>query len=197
MSWNKIWGEKDHFLQEFQIIKDYYDLNMLENYPRGLILEAGCGPGHIVKYLNDLGKHCIGLDNSETALRTAITHDNMASFVSGDLLALPFKENTFDTIICLGVIEHLKTPDKALRELCGILKRGGLLYLTVPKLIHWWTISRLYQRLRGTWKIGREKSFLNIQLRWLLKKGGFIPIEKIRRAGLATFMFGYICKLIK
>jgi len=45
---------------------------------------------------------------------------------------LPFKENSVDTIILGGVIEHLENPNSALREMNRILKKGGVLLMETP-----------------------------------------------------------------
>lgn len=40
--------------------------------------------------------------------------------------SIPFKDGSFDSIICTQVFEHLQTPDRAAREIYRILKRGTL-----------------------------------------------------------------------
>jgi SAM-dependent methyltransferase len=61
---------------------------------------------------------------------------NIAPSPSADLLAdvhrLPFREETFDIVLCTEVLEHLDAPDSALRELHRVLKPGGKLLLTTP-----------------------------------------------------------------
>ncbi|MEX2706495.1 MAG: class I SAM-dependent methyltransferase [Candidatus Freyrarchaeum guaymaensis] len=44
----------------------------------------------------------------------------------------PFKNESFDVVICSDVIEHLEKPEKLVREISRILKRNGLLYITCP-----------------------------------------------------------------
>src|SRR3989338_1795234 len=44
----------------------------------------------------------------------------------------PFKDNTFDVILCKSVLEHLWDADRAIRELHRILKKGGILKIHVP-----------------------------------------------------------------
>ena len=50
----------------------------------------------------------------------------------GDLIKLPYKNETFDFISALDVLEHIKDDNLAVSEICRILKKNGLLVLTVP-----------------------------------------------------------------
>ena len=50
--------------------------------------------------------------------------------VIGDAHDLPFKDNTFDIILCTEVLEHLHTPQKAISEMQRVLKPKGKLILT-------------------------------------------------------------------
>ena len=61
-----------------------------------------------------------------------------------DKIPYPFKANSVDEIYCNHILEHLKEPDKVLRELHRILKPNGLLVLNVPYFtrgyavhVHW------------------------------------------------------------
>ena len=49
-----------------------------------------------------------------------------------DIQALPFDDNSFDLILCNHVLEHIPDDQKALRELCRVLRPGGLAFLLVP-----------------------------------------------------------------
>src|SRR5690606_5554081 len=50
---------------------------------------------------------------------------------------LTHKDNTFDVVFLLEVLEHLDYPDKALQEIHRILKPGGVLILGVPREPIW------------------------------------------------------------
>lgn len=47
---------------------------------------------------------------------------------------MPFRDACFDAVICLNVLEHVKDPFKAAREIARVLKPGGALYCVVPFL---------------------------------------------------------------
>ena len=45
---------------------------------------------------------------------------------------MQFEDNTFDFVICLAVIEHIKDPSLFLTEVFRVLKSKGIFYLTTP-----------------------------------------------------------------
>ncbi len=89
------------------------------------ILDAGCGTGEIVGQLIRCGHEVWGLDISELMIRYAKEHCVLGRFQQGDIEHLPFRDNTFDMVVCLGVLEYLNTDEKALREIRRVLKPGG------------------------------------------------------------------------
>lgn len=49
-----------------------------------------------------------------------------------DLPSLPFPEDHFDVVVALGVIENLENPEGLVSEARRVLKRGGVLVISVP-----------------------------------------------------------------
>lgn len=109
------------------------------------ILDVGTGPGRDIKYIASKGvKKVIGLDNSEgfiellteLATKKEIPKD---SFVKGDMLNLPFGDNTFDIVRQNASLLHIPITtkgemlDKAMQENNRVLKEKGLLYVSVKK----------------------------------------------------------------
>ena len=52
--------------------------------------------------------------------------------IQGDLLDLPIKDESLDTIVCTGVLEHVSDPHKAVDEIYRALKFGGKVFLETP-----------------------------------------------------------------
>jgi len=52
--------------------------------------------------------------------------------VWGDGGALPFVDRSFDTVLCLELLEHVPDPDRCLAEIARTLRPGGALLVTVP-----------------------------------------------------------------
>lgn len=57
--------------------------------------------------------------------------------VAGDVASAPFQSATFDTVLCLEVLEYAPDPPRALREIRRLLRPNGLLVLSTPFLHRW------------------------------------------------------------
>jgi SAM-dependent methyltransferase len=97
-----------------------------------LVLEAGCGVGAQTKIitLQNPQSNFISIDISNDSINEAqkliesLKIKNV-EFRQADIFNLPFKDDTFDSIIVCFVLEHLNHPIKALTELKRVLKNGG------------------------------------------------------------------------
>ncbi len=96
------------------------------------ILDAGCGEGFTLAKLYELriGKELAGIDYSKVAIDTAKEMFPYLNVKVGDIYKLPFKENSFDLVICTEVMEHLENPGEALKEIERVTSKYAL--LTVP-----------------------------------------------------------------
>jgi SAM-dependent methyltransferase len=59
-------------------------------------------------------------------------HDRANTGLRMDLIVTPIRSSTFDAIICIHVLEHIKEDRKAMRELFRVLKPGGWALISVP-----------------------------------------------------------------
>ncbi|TFG14380.1 MAG: class I SAM-dependent methyltransferase [Promethearchaeota archaeon] len=57
----------------------------------------------------------------------------------GDLTALPYKDGSFDFVCALDVLEHIKNDKLAISEISRILKKKGILIITVPHRMKFYT----------------------------------------------------------
>ena len=106
-------------------------LKYLNPPPSALFLDAGCGIGDHSLRIAQRGYRCIGVDLSENVLRTAQKNattrglGSRTSFVCQALEDLAFEDNSFDAVHCRGVLMHIPQWEKALANLCRVLKPGG------------------------------------------------------------------------
>jgi ubiquinone/menaquinone biosynthesis C-methylase UbiE len=134
----------DYFLTEYVMNKKYPALQIRHRYilsllgeTRGTVLDVGCGPGEMVIDLLRMGKTVHGVDISEKML--ALAEKNIKEkgiygeyyLKQGNIEHLNFGDETFDTVVCAGVIEYLDEDTKALKELHRVLKVNGTLILSV------------------------------------------------------------------
>jgi ubiquinone/menaquinone biosynthesis C-methylase UbiE len=100
--------------------------------PPAKVLDLGCGTGEMAAKLMERGYEVWGLDIAEPMVRYARDRCGSDRFRVGDIEHLPFRDETFDAIVCLGVIEYLDTDECALREMRRVLKPGGRAVISTP-----------------------------------------------------------------
>ncbi len=114
------------------------------------ILDAGCGNGRYLRFLlrrADPDAELTGFDLSAGMLRRAGRRlkGRRPALVAADLARLPYRDQSFDAIVCGWVLEHLPDPRPGLRELHRVLKPGGkLLLLTSETNLLGAVCSRFY-----------------------------------------------------
>jgi len=129
--WSRFWREK---LQKNEvIIKGYYRLHyeIIRRFylvKNGDVLEIGGGALPFIKYCFD-GK-AILLDPLMDYYKSNFCIPNVQTIkaIGEDM---PFPINSFDLVICMNTLDHVRDPHNFLLEVNNVLKEGGILYLTV------------------------------------------------------------------
>ncbi|MDQ3952092.1 MAG: class I SAM-dependent methyltransferase [Actinomycetota bacterium] len=125
--------------------------------PRGPTLEAGCGLGRFVAFMEHRGFQDVrGLDVSPEAVAIVNRLAPHLEVTCGDVSSLPFEDDSVRGIVSLGVVEHFREgPGPALREMARVMMPGGVAVVTVPylnlvrRLKRWLRLDALGERLRG------------------------------------------------
>lgn len=107
-------------------------------------IELGCGEGHSTKRLRDLLPDNVALSASEYVdhLVPIAQRSNPNVPISQEsAYETKHKDESFDLVFLLEVLEHLDYPDKALQEISRILKKDGYLILGVPREPLWCTLN--------------------------------------------------------
>ncbi len=95
---------------------------MVRLKPGATVLDLGCGPGDQQQPIESLSFRYIGVDV-----------DSSAADLLVDAHSLPFKDQVFDAVLSYAVLEHLRDPTVALREIVRVLKPGGIYLGTVSQ----------------------------------------------------------------
>ncbi len=98
------------------------------------VLDAGCGGGRFISYLQKQGVEVIGIDMRPGLLyeyASEFKDDSRFHLIQANLFELPFQENSFDYIFSLGVLHHTPDPKKAFMGLVRYLKKGGKIAIWV------------------------------------------------------------------
>jgi SAM-dependent methyltransferase len=97
-----------------------------------LVLNIGVGSGFLEEVLLREGWSVRSVDPDEEVINKLQKKGREGDV--GTIEALPYEASTFDVVFCSEVLEHLSAEetDAGLREICRVLKAGGLLLGTVP-----------------------------------------------------------------
>ncbi len=169
------------------------------------ILDAGCGNGRLLEGIWREVEY-VGIDSSSILIELAREKyggRKGVKFLCGDVLNLPFPDNSFDKVFAIALLHHLPSQEfriQAVKEIKRVLKSGGLAIFTVwnlwqPKYFLYLLRSFFADFLPGfkidfrdafiPWKRGRSKVFRYVHaftLKELVKtveKGGL----RIKKAG--------------
>jgi SAM-dependent methyltransferase len=100
--------------------------------PQSSVLDLGCGRGGVVELFWRDVKFAVGLDPDSPSI-TEHRAPGMP-ILRGVGERLPFARESFDLIVCLWVLEHLKEPLKVLSEVRRVLRPGGHFVFLTPNL---------------------------------------------------------------
>ena len=100
------------------------------------ILEAGCGSGYTTHVIANSRRdsHILGTDFSNGSLEFAEkfsqeNHYRNTEFQFMDLRNFSLPEESFDMVICSGVLHHIKNPRPIFSNLCKLVKKNGLILI--------------------------------------------------------------------
>jgi malonyl-CoA O-methyltransferase len=100
------------------------------------VLDVGCGKGRFARVLHERnpGADIWGLDISEEMLRfvPAAVHTK-----AGSMTELPFADSTFDFAYATESLEHAVEIERAVEEMCRVVKPGGKLVIIDKNAEHW------------------------------------------------------------
>jgi len=140
------------------------------------ILDLGCGPGIFCRALSQLGYRVYGIDYSEPMIEVAKreTKDPTIEYQVGDVYDIPFENDMFDTIICLGVFQTVEDIEKGLREIRSKLKPNGLLVITT---LNKFSAITLFRRVLGQETELQPRQYSSADFAYVLRKSGFNSIS--------------------
>lgn len=98
------------------------------------VLDLGCGRGGVVELFWRDVKLAAGIDPDVPSL--AEHRASGLPVVRGVGERLPFVDESFDLIVCLWVLEHLREPAATLAEVRRVLRPGGHFVFVTPNLRH-------------------------------------------------------------
>ena len=100
---------------------------------KGNLLDVGCGNGAFLRFANQAGWTCSGVEPDAAA--AAVAQSQGATILGSHLADLRGRfEAHFDVITLSHVIEHVHNPEECLKDCWSMLKPGGFLWIETPNI---------------------------------------------------------------
>jgi len=96
----------------------------------GRALDIGAAAGGNTRVLRKRGWNAVALEYSEDGAQ--IARERGLPVVRADALTLPFPEASLDLVVAFDVLEHIPDDNKAVQEICRVLRPGSTALIAVP-----------------------------------------------------------------
>lgn len=108
--------------------------SLLKEFRGGNFLEVGCGiaPHCLLAYGFSKVSEVWALDIADELIAELKRRYPQINYVVGNANYLPFRDEYFDYLIVGELLEHMEKPEETLKEFFRVLKKGGILALSVP-----------------------------------------------------------------
>lgn len=138
ISWEKLYlGKIDRISYNFTSRQRAVE-ELLKPFISGRVLDIGCGSGDLAAFYAAGGASYTGVDLSGSMIEraksnyAALVKEGKADFKVADCERLPFRDQEFDLLSAVALVEYLPDPSKFLDEILRVVKKGGYVLLTVP-----------------------------------------------------------------
>lgn len=163
----------------------YHDLVRYDVLPvipqaAGRVLDVGGGIGATSVHLKEQGRadHICVVDILEEGFLPGVDRHVTADLnASGAFAGIG---ETFDTILCLDVLEHLVDPWSVMQRLTSLLNPAGVIVASLPNIRHWDVVYPLV--VKGTFDLADAGLLDRTHMRWFTRKSA---VELLTSSGLS------------
>lgn len=173
------------------------------------ILDVACGSGEWLRVAREFVSEAAGIDISEKAIEACRKLMPDGRFSTGPAEKLPYADNEFDVVTCLGSLEHFLDQQGALKEILRVAKQDARILILVPnsgfltyrlglyrgtnqqniretiRSLNEWT--KLFERA-GLEVNGRWKDLHVLSGRWILRPPFYlVPLRMLQAAMLVIW----------
>jgi len=133
---------------------------LLDVQPNKKLLDVACGLGRMLQASEEYPIELSGFDISDVAVGKAKANVPSAQIQVANAEAMPYADNTFDYLTCLGSLERMIDLNKVLSEVRRVVKPGGKILFLVRNINGWtWKISKDLFRMKVKASHQGAKSF--------------------------------------
>jgi SAM-dependent methyltransferase len=145
----------------------------------GPVCDLGCGPGHVARYLQELGVQVLGVDLSPRMIELARQLNGGIDFRVGNMVALSVADGSWSGIVAFYSIIHIPRTQIAavLHEFWRVLRLGGEVLLAFH-------VGEEVRHVDTLWGQQVALDFIFYQRAWIeeqLRAAGFEIVESIER----------------
>lgn len=169
---SKFWYQTHNWLVHKLLWESLCDV--IPKYVNGVVFDLGCGRKPYANLLSPYANRYLTFDYS-------IRDPSKPPQAIMDAHSLGLAEATADTVVLTEVLEHLPNPKQAIREICRVLKPGGIFLLTTPFIWHVHEAPHDYYR------------YTRFGLSYLLESEGFEVTEVKETSGFIATFFQLLC----
>jgi ubiquinone/menaquinone biosynthesis C-methylase UbiE len=136
------------------VVSLFKQMNTVKN-PK--MLDIGCGTGIISEELSEFGD-LTAIDASDSALKYCSGRGFKT--VKMDAEKMKFNKNSFDVVFMLDVLEHFSDDASVLNQISKILKKNGIVIITVPAFKSLWSNHDVVLAHRRRYEKGELRKIL-------------------------------------
>ena len=103
-------------------------------------LEIGCGTGRMLNHWNDIYQYVTAIEPNRQLLLQVADREGNATIVQADCGKLPFAAQSFDSVLCFDVLEHVDDI-QLLQEARRVTRKGGRMLLSTPAFQSLWSYA--------------------------------------------------------
>ena len=136
------------------------------------ILDAGFGFGVLLSILSRYTDHAQGLEISKKQVERTRGLFRECGIKNvkldcGDVRKMRFKDDSFDVVFCTDMLEHIRDPEVALKEIGRVLKPGGSLIVSVPTENLLYKLGRLLGRFDKSTRHYHDSGYIHDRIKEL------------------------------
>jgi len=169
------------------------------------VLEAGSGAGRFTEVLLKFGARLDSFDYSAAVEANARNNDDRPfTLVQADIRAMPFEPNSYDFVVCLGVLQHTPDTEESIARLWDMVCPGGRLVIDHYRWNLWLRLppplgnaEKLYRRLvlslppEKRWPVVKKIVDFWFPIYWRFRGNGWAQRVLGRFAGI-HFYYGQL-----
>ena len=115
-------------------LRRFFTIPYVELFKDLKLLDIGCGHGNILRQF--FPKNAVGIDNDRLILKMARERGHKNVKYANLEKGIPFKNESFEAVTAVHVIEHLKNINFLFEEVYRVLRPGGYFYIDTPAADH-------------------------------------------------------------